>query len=778
LDLFSLLAMNVGVAAWKLLLKRWLGDDGGAVAGGVVEALKSKFDDAYEQKEAERQFERIGDKIAKRMVPLFQEASRRGELNLESISYQIGLTLEGNISAEFFVARDLDPAKLTAALRQTRPLPEATFSEAETSFYERALDEAVRYVVGLASRLPKFDEEVAAQTLQRLSRLEDDLEEVLDTVQRVERTVGSTQDRSIHISGSSTDSINVSGNNNIIIQQDAISQHQAERYEADYRHRLQQNLDKVELFGADIPEEAQRNLLSDAFVSLNVTAEGKDGGGLLSCEAVFDSLNPLNGRLIIRGAAGSGKTTLMRWAAIMSATQRKEICKVVEFVPETNAERDEFMSEWLDAANRQSKSNRILRDKTGRNWTWEEMRWSLRIPFLILLRHCQDGQLPEPDEFPKMVAKELGDPPVNWVRSVLDNGRALVLIDGVDEVPGDKRKGIYDELKRIVETYKDSYFVVTTRPTAVKKDWLKPLGFREAEVTPMSADHIHRFVDKWHDAVARELGRQGKPAGELGRMAEQLNEKIDDDPPLFRLATNPLLCAMICALHRKTRQKLPQGQRAIVESLCQMLLHERERQGGLDWTKFPEEYRDLSYPQKRAIVQKLAEHMMLEGESAVDTGRSQKQVELALESVPGRSPADAPVVLESLVERSGMLREPSPGKIDFLHNTFKEMLAGDYLAQDDKVKMLAERALADVSWRRAALFAVAGDKPERQPFNDLLVRTGLDMDNLPGKLTKQRKQERRDRHLFLVQCKSVVQFLDTALEKTFAFGTGNPLARA
>lgn len=92
---------------------------------------------------------------------------------------------------------------------------------------------------------------------------------------------------------------------------------------------------------------------------------------------------------------------------------------------------------------------------------------------------------------------------------------------------------------------------------------------------------------KWHEAVAKELARRGKPATDLMRTAEDLVEKLRDNPAVSRLATNPLLCAMICALHRDRHQKLPEGQSELCETLCFMLLHRRERESGLDWEKFP-----------------------------------------------------------------------------------------------------------------------------------------------------------------------------------------------
>lgn len=48
-----------------------------------------------------------------------------------------------------------------------------------------------------------------------------------------------------------------------------------QRWEADYRQAVIRELDHVDLFGADLPAEAKRNLLTDAFVTLNINQKVK-----------------------------------------------------------------------------------------------------------------------------------------------------------------------------------------------------------------------------------------------------------------------------------------------------------------------------------------------------------------------------------------------------------------------------------------------------------------------------------------------------------------------
>ena len=93
-----------------------------------------------------------------------------------------------------------------------------------------------------------------------------------------------------------------------------------QEYEESYRKAIAQNLDEVELFGVDVPPEARQQALSAAYISLSLGSVSADkAGGPTPAEQVFDHLRPAAGRLLIRGDAGSGKTTLMRWAAIRAA---------------------------------------------------------------------------------------------------------------------------------------------------------------------------------------------------------------------------------------------------------------------------------------------------------------------------------------------------------------------------------------------------------------------------------------------------------------------------
>jgi hypothetical protein len=80
-------------------------------------------------------------------------------------------------------------------------------------------------------------------------------------------------------------------------------------------------------------------------------------------------------------------------------------------------------------------------------------------------------------------------------------------------------------------------------------------------------------------------------------------------------------------------------------------------------------------------------------------------------------------VLTHLVERSGMLREPAVGRIDFVHRTFQEYLAAREAAEQDMGGMLAGQAHLD-AWRETIVMAAGhgNSRMRRELIEGLLAR--------------------------------------------------------
>ena len=128
------------------------------------------------------------------------------------------------------------------------------------------------------------------------------------------------------------------------------------------------------------------------------------------------------------------------------------------------------------------------------------------LPFHIRLRHLSDG-LPAPDDLPMHLSKAIGQPPEGWVRELLQNGEAILLIDGIDEVPeGSQRNAALNSLRDYVTLYSNCLFIVASRPGAFDKSILKDLNFIVTQLDELSPDQRNVFIDHWHQAYVDNAG--------------------------------------------------------------------------------------------------------------------------------------------------------------------------------------------------------------------------------------------------------------------------------
>jgi hypothetical protein len=87
------------------------------------------------------------------------------------------------------------------------------------------------------------------------------------------------------------------------------------------------------------------------------------------------------------------------------------------------------------------------------------------------------------------------------------------------------------------------------------------------------------------------------------------------------------------------------------------------------------------------------------------------------------APGDTEAVLDHLLQRSGVLREPVPGRIDFVHRTVQEYLTAKQFADDGDLEPLISQAHKD-QWRETVIMAAGhANAPQRaELLGGLLAR--------------------------------------------------------
>lgn len=439
---------------------------------------------------------------------------------------------------------------------------------------------------------------------------------------------------------------------------------------------------QLSVFGLDLSRgDRARWPLDAAYLSLEFAArnEHRGGGDRGDAEGVPSVMveraeRALTGsrRVLVRGQAGGGKTTLLQWLAVSAAR------------------------------------GRLPAEMGG---------WRGAIPFLLPLRTLvRRGSLPAPDGFLRAVDCPLADAqPQGWVDEALAGGRGAVLVDGIDEVPQEQRAAAGRWLEDLVAAYPAAVFVVTTRPSAVPEGWLGALGFAELTVRPMSLTDTGLFVGRWHQA-ARVGVDDDAERRHLDELEAALRVSVRAQRDLAELATTPLMCAVICALHRDRRGYLPHSRMELYEAALSMLLVRRDRERGVG---DPEGVR-LSEAQCVLLLQRLAYWLIRNRQSEMDGTTALAVVADALPSMPAvAEQGDAGRVLEHLVGRSGLLRRPSADTIDFIHRTFQDYLGAKAAVEARDFPLLVNNSHDD-QWEDVIRMAVAHARPAESA--DLLRR--------------------------------------------------------
>ncbi|MGW2642181.1 NACHT domain-containing protein [Streptomyces sp. NPDC001348] len=433
-------------------------------------------------------------------------------------------------------------------------------------------------------------------------------------------------------------------------------------FEHRYLSYVAEHHNHITIYGIDLRDSPDRWPLEVAYLSLEATTAeevSRDmspderppaaAGRLPAEEALLT-----DSRVLLRGDAGSGKTTLVQWLAVTAA-------------------------------------------RTGD-----------RVPYVLPLRTLiRTGPLPTPADFLKPVSCPL-TPPEGWAERVLTAGRALVLVDGLDEIPAADRNRTRDWLRALLQAYPGNHWLVTSRPTAVRPDWLAQEGFRELALAPMRRSEVRTFVRRWHKAA--------QAAEYETALLDALRTKRD----LARLATNPLMCGLICALHRERRGYLPTGRKELYDAALAMLLARRDRERGMSAVDGVEPGEEA----RLELLQRLAYALVLSGRTEMALETAEGIVERSLPTVASAAgQGDAATVLRTLLLRSGLLRQPAEGVLDFVHRTFQDYLGARYAVEEGHLDVLVSHA-DDAQWEDVIRMAVAHARPRERAsvLRQLLAR--------------------------------------------------------
>ncbi|KAF0106561.1 MAG: hypothetical protein FD146_2469 [Anaerolineaceae bacterium] len=409
--------------------------------------------------------------------------------------------------------------------------------------------------------------------------------------------------------------------------------------------------------------------LDQAYISVKIVTEARRGlrAGKLPREEVealgekagLESAHPIelaeairkSPKLAVVGVAGSGKSTLLQWAGLACARA-------------------------------------CLNDKqlTGEQKIFvATLGGKPPLPILVSLRafdeHCKQKPL---NCTPKNLlgyiqqsfAEMLPDSDLSeaFFQKHLKQG-CLLMFDGMDEVDPADRPRVREAVEGLVAEYEGArlFCLITSRPSAAYvSDQMA--GFKRCEIQRLTPEQRDSLIHFWYAAVMAD-----NPA-EAVRRADDLCSQISHSEERVReLATTPLMTTIFAMVHY-SRDTLPRDRAKLYEDAVEVLLTEvlhkgqeakgLAQWGGLDWETRRDHLAYIAFELHERKLDSMLENDLVDllwKRFGTDEDAARKS---------------ACHFLRSLAERGGLLEAMDDHFGFYTHATFREFLAGRYLAEE------------------------------------------------------------------------------------------------
>lgn len=470
---------------------------------------------------------------------------------------------------------------------------------------------------------------------------------------------------------------------------------------------------KIEFVGMPVykPEATQGVHMEHIYIPLTAVPEQADENA-----PNVSRINPLSfltpgARHMVLGDPGSGKSTMQKFLAL--AGQSEALQK------RYNAEPD----------------NRLPIFITLRRYADElKSRKNLSLIDYILENVQGDFNLKSAD--------------LDFFEYYLESGQAILLFDGLDELPGPHfKKDVVNRIRTLITTYPGNTVVVTSRIVGYDSAFrFDNREFSHYRLTNLQLPEIEQFVRDWYAVRIDNPKERDEHANDLiGILQEKEHEAIGE------LAQNPLLLTIIALVHR-IDAVLPDERVVLYQKCTETLLNTWHT-----W-KFRDteiKHRGKVERRNRKRMEAIAYWMHCQSISAKKNQRAvvpynalkdfltsyiaKSEIYRNLEEDPEDMASE---FLEFVKKRAGLLIEIGDNEYSFVHLTFQEYLAASNITtthEKDGVKAIWElinRYRSDDRWLEVIRLLIANLKSdESQAF---LVEKLIEANENENRLIKSR----------------------------------------
>lgn len=280
-----------------------------------------------------------------------------------------------------------------------------------------------------------------------------------------------------------------------------------------------------------------------------------------------------------------------------------------------------------------------------------------------------------------------------FIEHLLQKGKCLLLLDGLDEVQEERKDDIIQEVIDISEKYHRNQFVVSCRVAAYNA-WFEK--FADVEMADFNDQQIESFIGKWFHKEP-EIGKK-------------CWEKLKDEAPLKELASTPLLLTLLCIAYDENMDFHTSRAELYEESINALL---RKWDSSRRIKRF-EPYKSLSLSRKRALFSQIAAQTFEEGKYFLKRKEIVDLIITYIRNLPNIDREEvkdiAEGIFDAIVANHGIFVPRAKGIYSFAHLTFQEYFTARYISENStkgSTLALIKNHVEDDKWREVFLLTTS-----------------------------------------------------------------------
>lgn len=334
-----------------------------------------------------------------------------------------------------------------------------------------------------------------------------------------------------------------------------------------------------------------------------------------------------------------------------------------------------------------------------------------RVPIFVSLRDFADESRATEELnlfsyiFEDFRASGIAD--LSKLETLLQEGRVLLLLDGLDEVLEQDCRMVVNEIRRLSEKYQKNLFVVTCR-TAAKAFNLR--RFTDVEMAPFTQDQIVAFAQKWFTALTKTTFQAGQ--AQAIQFVQQLG--LPEKLPFRRLAGTPLFLHLACWIFHH-QGKFPTKRSEFYKQCLELLLSKWDEAKGIERDEI---YQGFLLPQKLKLLSQVATVTFEQGDYFFEQQAVEQYVgdyirDLSNAAIePEELQLDSEGILKAIELQHGLLAERVQGIFSFSDQIFQEyftarkIVASYNLQASDHVLEQLVSHVSEPRWREIFLLTV------------------------------------------------------------------------